>query len=272
MEELGTWLTQESHSNPVHVMCVQETQWPTSSEFHDGSWTCVHTGTGTFRGIDITHSELVPGRLLHLRVDSSPAIDLLGTYQHAWNLAKAGFQNQSATPEQLLLDKRQAVWCKIRNWVSGIPKRNQLVILGDLNTTFNTQHPNIGPGVGPPHGYKKDSHTLQALIHTAGLNAINTWSKAGAPSATFLTHTGDGSQIDSIIVRNPCGPSVLKPQVLSHSVLVHPTGFRHLPVQCFLTWPKPPANQVVGKVLTARQVNRACDVHPSLVSDFKKIG
>ena len=65
--------------------------------------------TTYFVGLDIKHAELHPGRLLHLRICSDPAVDLLGVYQHAWNLAKAEFQHQQQTPEQLLMDKRQLI-------------------------------------------------------------------------------------------------------------------------------------------------------------------
>ena len=34
--------------------------------------------------------ELIPGRALHVRVATNPALDLLGVYQHAWNLQKTG--------------------------------------------------------------------------------------------------------------------------------------------------------------------------------------
>ena len=166
--EVRTWLESESRSNPVHILCIQETHWPCSSEYRDGPWTCVHSGSGSreggilfminteyFKGLDIKHAEVHPGRMLHLRICSDPAIDLLGVYQHAWNLAKAEFQNRQQTPEQLLLGKRQIIWQRMQGWISGVPKRNLLGITGDFNSTLETHPPNVGNGVGHAHSTKQ---------------------------------------------------------------------------------------------------------------------
>ena len=48
--EVRTWLSEESRSNPSHVLCIQETRWPTSCEYKDGPWTCIHSGSGTREG------------------------------------------------------------------------------------------------------------------------------------------------------------------------------------------------------------------------------
>ena len=48
--ELRTWLEEESHTNPVHVLCIQETHWPESREYRDGIWSCIHSGSGSKRG------------------------------------------------------------------------------------------------------------------------------------------------------------------------------------------------------------------------------
>lgn len=93
--ELMSWL--ETHdSGPIHVCCVQESHWPSSSEYSNHRWVFVHTGSSSSTGgvlmiinrsvacpAQLQHAELHAGRLLHVRVQSEPAVDLLGTYQHA---------------------------------------------------------------------------------------------------------------------------------------------------------------------------------------------
>ena len=280
--EVRTWLESESRINPVHILCIQETHWPCSSEYRDGPWTCVHSGTGSreggilfmvnteyFKGLEVKRAEVQPGRLLHLRICSDPAIDLFGVYQHAWNPAKAEFQHQQQTPEQLLLGKRQVNWQRIQSWTSGVPKRNLLVILGDFNSTLEVHPPNVGHGVGHAHAYKTDAQALQSLLITAGLTAVNTWSKPGQAASTFWTHRGEGSQIDYIITRNPVNHASLKSSTLPQAPIVHPTGFRHIPVQCYFTWPKPPKQQQQSMTWTASRVNQASARCPQLIPRFR---
>ena len=280
--EVRTWLESESKSNPVHVLCIQETHWPCSSEYRDGPWTCVHSGSGSreggilfmvnteyFSGLDIKHAEVHPGRLLHLRICSDPAIDLLGVYQHAWNPAKAEFQNRQQTPEQLLLGKRQIIWQRVQSWISGVPRRNLLGIMGDFNSTLEANPPNVGNGVGHAHTHKTDAQALQSLLQTAGLMAANTWGKPGHAASTFWTHKGEGSQIDFIITRNPVNQASLKSSTLPQAPIVHPTGFRHIPVQCYFTWPKPPQRQKQSIEWTASRVNQASARCPQLLARFR---
>ena len=272
--EVRTWLESESRSNPVHILCIQETHWPCSSEYRDGPWIreggiLFMVNTEYFKGLDIKHAEVHPGRLLHLRICSDPAIDLLGVYQHAWNLAKAEFQNKQQTPEQLLLGKRQIVWHRMQGWISGVPKRNLLGIMGDFNSTLEARPPNVGNGVGHAHTHKTDAQALQSLLQTAGLMAANTWSKPGQAASTFWTHRGEGSQIDYIITRNPVNQASLKSSTLPQAPIVHPTGFRHIPVQCYFTWPKPPQHQKQSIEWTASRVNQASARCPQLMARFR---
>ena len=279
--EVRTWLMEESRTSPIHVLCIQETHWPASCEYKDGPWTCIHSGTGTreggvlimlnthfFSGTDIKHAEVYPGRMLHVRICSNPGIDLLCVYQHAWNPAKLEFQHRSVPAEQLLITRRQEVWQKMHGWVAGIPKRNLLGILGDFNSSLYAQHPHVGSGVGHSHLHKKDGHALQSLFQTAGLNAVNTWGKPGQKAATFWTHKGEGSQIDFILVRNPCNLSHIRSTTLPKAPIVHPTGFRHIPVQCFLEWPKPPRAKP-SQSTTAFQVTRVCTRFPQVLDQFR---
>ena len=151
--------------------------------------------------------------------------------------------------------------------ISSIPKRNLMVLLGDFNSSLQPQLPNIGLGVGPAHLHKKDSQSLQSLVCHAGLNVVNSWSRPGQSASTFWTHRGEGSQIDFIIVRNPCNISEIKAAPLHKSPLVHPTGFRHVPVHCYLQWPKPKKSEAT---MTAFRVNQICSGSPHVVEAFRE--
>ena len=129
--EVRTWLEQESLNNPIHVLCIQETHWPTTTEYRDGPWTCIHSGSGEggalvmlntkfFQDVGIKHAEIKPGRLLHARICSDPAIDLLCVYQHVWNPAKAAYQQRSLSAEQLLMNNRQDIWQRAEAWFASI--------------------------------------------------------------------------------------------------------------------------------------------------------
>ena len=224
--------------------------------------------TKFFQDVDIKHAEIKPGRLLHVRICSDPAIDLLCVYQHAWNPAKAEYQQRSLSAEQLLMNSRQDIWQRMQGWIAGVPKRNLLAVLGDFNAALSPHHPHVGTGVGPAHDHKKDGHALQSLIQTAVLNAINTWRKRGSQASTFWTHRGEGSQIDFILTRNPCTISQLRPNTLQQAPIVRPTGFRHVPVQCYLQWPKPPRTTQSPKV-TAFQVKRVFSKSPQVLEHFR---
>ena len=99
--------------------------------------------------------------------------------------------------------------------------------------------------------------------------AVNTWSKPGHAASTFWTHKGEGSQIDYIIARNPVNQASLKSSTLPQAPIVHPTGFRHIPVQCYFTWPKPPQHQKQSMEWTAGRVNQASARCPQLMARFR---
>ena len=220
-----------------------------------------------FKDCGVKFAELIAGRMQHVRIETVPPIDLLNVYQYAWNIAKKELQNQLASPEQVLLQQRQDVWKGLQSWIASIPKRNSLVIAGDMNASLTSAHPHVGPGTGSMHWHKKDNHSLQAILQTSGLNAVNTWRKAGKQAATFLTHKGEASQIDYIILRNPCNLSRVQAHTIPLAPIVHPTGFRHIPVQCYIPWPSVPKH-APKHVATAATVRRTCERQPAVLESF----
>ena len=76
-----------------------------------------------------TSDHAVPGRLLYTRVATEPPISLISIYQHCWTTSS------STTPTvDKLLDARETVWSRLHHLLDHIPRRHQLVTLGDFNT------------------------------------------------------------------------------------------------------------------------------------------
>ena len=201
--ETLAWLASIRSHTPVDIVCLQETKWRDSAEFSSDDWNCVHSGSGESQaGIlflvhkslapqsQLRFNHLCPGRLLHLRIETQPAIDLLGTYQHAWNpqaqLPHASLEQRT----QILLQKRAHIHSQISAWVRSVPKRNSLMLLGDFNSSLAPSSPHVGPGVLQHSQPRPDHHDFQQLIVSSGLNALNTWGRSGEPAGTFVMHSG----------------------------------------------------------------------------------
>ncbi|OLP96423.1 hypothetical protein AK812_SmicGene21348 [Symbiodinium microadriaticum] len=161
------------------------------------------------------------------------------------------------------------VWRTIHHWISGVPQRNQLLLLGDFNCTLMPQPPHVGTGVTDtstaPH---QDADEFQRIVCQHGLTALNTWSRGGRAASTFLRPAGVGAQLDYAITRLPCHPSNLQTKGQSDASIVHPTGFRHIPLIGSITRSKPPRNPPRSPVLQASQAQRMLRADPHLASTF----
>ena len=279
--ELITWLEAQDPHDPVHIMCVQETHWPYHAEYSSGPRQFVHSSCGTSSGGvmfiihntvanrgDIRYAETMPGRLLHLRIESNPPIDLLGVYQHSWNLHHKGLQGTNDEKLEQLLRNRASVWEALRGWTSSVPARNKLIILGDLNCTLNPASPSVGPGVAG-HGRKvhKDAHVFQHLLVSQGLVATNTWGPS-AKAGTFLQPSHSSIQLDFLLTRLPSHSRELNATAQHHAPIVHPTGFRHVPVLGRFDFPVIPKKRT-PPTLGAAAVLAAVRRDPSLADRFR---
>ena len=246
-EEVLAWLEQERRSHrPVHVLCVQETKWAQDSEYSTDRWHVVHSGSGKasagilffiYRTVaspqQLKHAALIPGRVVHLRVQGRPAVDLLGVYQHAWASSPQPqrMSEQGEPAHHSLLQSRARVWQTIESWTRAIPTSNQLLILGDLNCTLLPHEPYVGPGIAHhqtrPH---PDQPILQSMVEALGLTAMNTWGRRGRCSGTYLHFQQSAVQIDFMFTRLPCQPQQRNAKALHRAPVVHPTGLRHVPV------------------------------------------
>ena len=115
--ELATWLD-TPEGRQVGLVAVQETHWRGPLEYTTDRFAALHSGEARPEGgilllvskslipmAQIQHNEVIPGRLLHVRLELDPAttnpnIDVVVCYQHAWSLPKAPAENSTGTREQ----------------------------------------------------------------------------------------------------------------------------------------------------------------------------
>ena len=216
--ETLAWLECEREAGrPAQILCIQESKWPRDCEYSTGRWHVIHSGSGSALGgvvfficrtlvaaQQLKYAALVPGRALHLRIATQPALDLLGVYQHAWSnaLQPAGHTEHSPAGLQKLLQSRSRVWAMLESWTRAVPQRHKLLILGDLNCTLHPQEPHVGQGVAHhKHTVHQDQRTLQTIVETRGLDCSQ--------------HLGQTRQAGRHVFTSPtiCGPD----RFLDHS-------------------------------------------------------
>lgn len=204
LDEVLIWL--DLHAIDLAVMV--ESRWTFDGEWQDATWNFVHSGAGAHRGKgilvlvrkslcaghQITWQHYAPGRLLHVRLNfSSRPIDVLACYQHTF----AGPQS---------LPDRDKWWTLLENTLQGLPKRNNLVMLGDFNCSLGHTGSNVGTTLfrwrgqltaGKQH---PDQGRFQSLLRFFGLVVLNSWSSGLGPT---YVHDAKASRIDYLIVRKP---------------------------------------------------------------------
>ena len=86
---------------------------------------------------DIRFNEVMPGRLLHVRVPgTSFSLDVLSFYQFVWRSKQTLAQNQ---------EQRRAALDSLSKTVSSLPQRNTLIVAGDFNMSLRTDRKYVGP-------------------------------------------------------------------------------------------------------------------------------
>ena len=210
-------LRQWMRSQHLDVLFLQDTGWGFSGDWQDTQFAYVHSGSSGkagglmviirkgFCNIDrISWREIIPGRLLHVRLYlPSSGIDLLNTYQHAW------IQNDPKCAQH-----RGDLLLACDQLLAGLPQRNAVIMGGDLNTSLsriphcvglNDFQDKKGRRTGPRH---PDSGRLGTLLTQHGLTAINTWDTSLGP--TYIGGLARQSRIDFILVRHKSSDSITK--------------------------------------------------------------
>eukprot|EP00435_Cladocopium_sp_Y103_P018388 s1539_g4.t1 len=224
------WLSLQS----IDVIGLQETHWSFTREWIQERFYIVHSGMSSrAAGLmflvsrklceqhDISWGEIVPGRLLHLRLHGVHRhIDIVNLYQHVH------------APQRM--DDRAEVWHQLSLLLAQLPKRNTLVLLGDTNTSLRTCADVVGIDTyamknkrcrGPEHS---DTHQLQTILKTFSLTALNTWTHDLGPTYQFdLQH----SRIDFICCRTQFADATSKQvQYLTDFPLLCHGGAFHVPM------------------------------------------
>ena len=226
------------------VICGQEIHFglgKASREWSAYGWRVITSVSTRFAGIaffirsskwsaqEIRFRALVPGRLMHLRLDCKDfAFDVIGDYQHA-----RPYMQQKGIGD--ILEQRAKIWAQLRNILSSLPKRNQLAVLGDMNTNLQAAKGIAGPGTFKPATPHKDQKELQLILQQFQLCALNTWSSAPAKLATNVGSEHD-TQIDFILVRRQYADRVSRHSCPVPDLNFSPwrSGQRHLLVEATL--------------------------------------
>ena len=204
LDEILLW----ARPQPIQLLALQETRWQESKEWSDDTWHFVAVGglprqsTGVLLAIrktwccldQISWRSLWDGRLLHLRIHFDRPLDVLNFYQKTY---------QNKPPD---LAHRLDVFRALDNCLSSLPTRNNLILLGDFNTSLPMHTPNVGStqfrgraGVLSEGPAQTDQARLLEILVQHGLCALNTMTQA--LPATFYGPKGLGSRIDFACTR-----------------------------------------------------------------------
>ena len=203
LAEIKYW----SRMNDIDIVLLTETRWSFESEWDDGEWAHLHSGTSQDRADGmlflirrsacppdrIGFRELMPGRLCHLRIHfQSRALDLVGCYQYV------------DTRTHTCRKNRENFWDSFDNLLGSLPKRNSFMVCGDLNCSLVADGLHVGHSSftwqhhkhrGPAHS---DMTRLHAILQHHSLVAANTWNETDPPTFVNGMHA---SRIDHFLMR-----------------------------------------------------------------------
>ena len=207
-DNFSNWL---EHS-PYDIVLLQEIHFgvgKTSNEWQTKHWhiitsvqtdvrfagvaVCVRRSLAT--GQHVKYQEVLPGRLLHVRVypdfltdKLDVSLETLCAYQHA------------AIDTASHISSRQRFWTQLSRSIASLPHRNVLLLGGDFNCTPKGSAGRMGAGLisGSAH---PDSTEFRDIIVEHDLCVLNTW-QSGCKNGNYTFMNGDrSSQIDYLMLR-----------------------------------------------------------------------
>ena len=224
--EIRTWLREDS-SSVCDVLVLQETHWNETAEFDVEGWHCISSAkkgaarapkkkaapgqrpemkaasqqdpqldTSRADGVMVLLSKRIPanqvrwreirkGRLLQVIFPwMGTRVHLAAVYQHAWSSKKTIQQNK---------EDRAKLLGEISSLIRSIPCRNTFLLAGDFNARLSPHEGLIGPCSTAAEATNLQDESLQALVTSHGLIALNTWSSG--QGHTFIQNASR-SQID----------------------------------------------------------------------------
>ena len=112
--------------------------------------------------------EIRKGRLLQVIFPwMGTRVHLAAVYQHAWSSKKTIQQNK---------EDRAKLLGEISSLIRSIPCRNTFLLAGDFNARLSPHEGLIGPCSTAAEATNLQDESLQALVTSHGLIALNTWS------------------------------------------------------------------------------------------------
>ena len=251
---LQHWLNRQS----IDVIAVQESHWPFTNEWQQRDFYCLHSGCHSRSGGLLTMiskrlcpsgaiswNEPIPGRLMHIRIHGqNRSIDIVNAYQHVH--------------AQDRLEDRTTFWTTLQTTLHHIPKRNNLIMLGDWNTSLTRSTTAIGTTTyvhddqrcqGPQHS---DSHIFHNILLQHDLIAVNTWKHDLGPTFQFQNKH---SRIDYVICRRHFSDRTSKMvSYLKDFPLNSLDGAQHFPILASLlkVWHYTPTTPKLGWTLKQR--------------------
>ena len=196
---LQIWLD----SQAIDVIMLQETHWSYTREWLQEKYYAIHSGAQTrqagllcliskqtCRQHDISWQEVIPGRILHVRLHGvARSVDLINLYQHVFQPCN--------------LECRSELWLKLSHLLSTFSKKNALILAGDANCSTDQRCSAVGYPTYARHGQRHygslhtDSHIWTQMLKQFNLIALNTWSPCNGATYEF---NHQHSRIDYIIV------------------------------------------------------------------------
>ena len=262
-DTLALWMS----TAPYDVLLMQELHrgfGDTASEWEAAGWYIVSSPDpgSRFAGVAIAirkslvkdgiirFAEVVPGRLLHVRVSGKHyGIDLLSCYQHVISSR----ESRSSTSS-----KRDTIWTALGRCLSSMPRRNILLLGGDFNCSAVAQAGLAGSSSPAASDYYFDQDELMSLAQAHGLCFLNTWTRCRDSSMQTFLNGVHSSQIDYLLTRSSQADSIAKQARPVPSLDFSPwrLGARHAPVQAstpmkpgwLATQPRKPSTDAYDKV------------------------
>ena len=229
------------------LFILPETRWTFDSTWEDAKWLFIHSGSDNGRSSGIliiiskklctgnllSHRNIIPGRLVHLRMHLAPRyLDVLACYQHTGHTGAD-------------LDARASFWATLDGTLHSLAQRHGLVVAGDFNCCLTAGYPITGTNVFTHGGRRvlgtqhKDRAMFNQIALTHGLVALNCWDASLGPTSS--NPIGAVSRIDFVFLRQKFVDTASRRAILlPEAPFAHDQGAHHTPLLCNLALPSAP--------------------------------